>query len=177
SRLMPRRLKSQAPPTAKKSSTPPATSTARRARRRCSSGGRPPPRARNTGTSPTGSMTTSRVRKDLRASAAKGSSSPSGDEQDLAAGPAPLEGPMGVGGFRQGEAGPDAQPQLARGDPAQHLRGAHPQAVAVGHVVEQRRPRQEERSLRRQQAGIEGRHRPARLAEEDQHAPLGQAAQ
>src|SRR5262245_29834015 len=68
-RLIPNRCRSQDPPSAKASRIAPAVKTARLARRRRSLELRSAASARNIGTSPTGSTTTSMVRRDRSASA------------------------------------------------------------------------------------------------------------
>src|SRR5579863_586677 len=99
------------------------------------------------------------------------------DQQHLAGRPAALEGAVGLGGVAEGEFGADPDLELAGGEPAEEIAGAGGQLLAGGDVVEKGGAGEEQRAVGGQAAGIDRRHRAARLAEQRHQAARRQAGE
>src|SRR5437879_2865225 len=100
-----------------------------------------------------------------------------GEQQELPRGAAAGEPLVRLGRLPERHRGLDPQPEPPRGDPPQHIAGAVVELLRGGRVVAERGAGEEERALGVEDLGVERRDRAARVTEQDQEAPRGQAVQ
>src|SRR6185437_5829512 len=96
------------------------------------------------------------------------------DQQHLSGRLPPRQRLVRLGRILQRELGADAHRQFATTDPIEQVCRPRFQFGAGEQIVVERRPREEERAFAIQDLWIDRRHRPARLAEQYEHAALGE---
>src|SRR5262245_36015773 len=99
------------------------------------------------------------------------------NQQHFARGLTPLKAFMGFGRIAQGEGVFHAQCELASGNPPQDIPGALLETGAIGRVVPQGRPGEEQRAFPTQDRWIKGRYWPTSLPIEYQIPEWSQAIQ